>query len=89
VVCPYYIDTGMFEGVRTRIPFLLPILRQRDVARKIADAIERDRRVLVLPPAIRLLPVLRVLPPRIFDLVMDVLGVNVSMEHFVGHGKNA
>jgi len=86
LVCPYYIDTGMFEGVRTRIPFLLPILRQRDVVRKIANAIERDRRVLVLPPAVRLLPVLRVLPPRVFDRVMDLLGVNVSMEHFKGHG---
>ena len=24
VVCPYYIDTGMFKGVKTRFPFLLP-----------------------------------------------------------------
>ncbi len=89
VVCPYYIDTGMFEGVRTRLPLLLPILRQQDVARKIAGAIEQDRRLLVLPPAVHLLPLLRVLPPRAFDRVMDVLGVNVSMEHFVGHGANA
>jgi all-trans-retinol dehydrogenase (NAD+) len=88
VVCPYYIDTGMFEGVRTRLPLLLPILRQQDVARKIAGAIEQDRRLLVLPPAVHLLPLLRVLPPRAFDRVMDVLGVNVSMEHFVGHGDN-
>jgi all-trans-retinol dehydrogenase (NAD+) len=27
VVCPFYIDTGMFEGVRTRFKRLLPILR--------------------------------------------------------------
>jgi all-trans-retinol dehydrogenase (NAD+) len=85
VVCPYYVDTGMFEGVRTRMPFLLPILRPRDVAWRIADAIQRDRRLVILPPAVRLLPVLRVLPPRAFDWVMDLLGVNVSMEHFVGH----
>ncbi|MDH3909270.1 MAG: SDR family oxidoreductase, partial [Gammaproteobacteria bacterium] len=26
VVCPFYTDTGMFEGVRTRFPWLLPIL---------------------------------------------------------------
>lgn len=84
VVCPYYVDTGMFEGVRTRVPFLLPILKQRDVAERIADAIARDRRVLVLPPMVRLLPVLRVLPPAVFDRVMDLFGVNVSMDHFVG-----
>ena len=86
VVCPYYIDTGMFEGVRTRVPFLLPILKQEDVARRVADAIARDRRVLVLPPIVRLIPVLRVLPPNVFDRVMDLFGVNVSMEHFVGRG---
>lgn len=86
VVCPYYIDTGMFEGVRSRIPLLLPILKQDAVAGKIADAIEKDRRMLVLPPIVRLLPVFRVLPPRLFDRVMDLFGVNASMDHFIGHG---
>jgi all-trans-retinol dehydrogenase (NAD+) len=89
VVCPYYIDTGMFEGVHTRVPWLLPILRQRDVVRKVADAIERDRRVLVLPPAVRLLPVLRILPPKAFDWVMDLFGINASMDHFQGHEGSA
>ncbi len=85
VVCPYYIDTGMFEGVRTRVPFLLPILRPEAVATKIADAVASDRRMLVLPPIVRLLPVFRVLPPVLFDRVMDLFGVNTSMDHFVGH----
>ena len=66
------------------MPLLLPILRQQDVARRIADAIARDRRMLVLPPIVRLLPVLRILPPDVFDALMDLFGVNVSMEHFVG-----
>lgn len=85
VVCPYYIDTGMFEGVRTRFSFLLPILQPEAVATKIADAIESDRRMLVLPPIVRMLPVLRVLPPTVFDRVMDLFGINTSMDHFVGH----
>ncbi len=84
VVCPYYVDTGMFEGVRTRVPFLLPILRQEDVALRIADAIAKDRQVLVLPPIVRLIPALRLLPSAAFDWVMDLFGVNVSMDHFVG-----
>jgi all-trans-retinol dehydrogenase (NAD+) len=85
VVCPYYVDTGMFEGVRSRVPLLLPILKQGDVARRIADAIADDRRVLVMPPIVRLIPALRVLPPTVFDRIMDLFGVNVSMDHFVGH----
>ncbi len=83
-VCPYYINTGMFDGVRTRVPFLLPILEQEDVADKIVAAIERNRRLLTLPPIVRLLPALRVLPPRVFDKIMDLMGVNVSMDHFAG-----
>ena len=31
-VCPYYIDTGMFEGVTTKFPLLLPILKEQAVA---------------------------------------------------------
>ena len=35
VVCPYYIDTGMFEGVHSRLPWLLPVLRQEEVAEEV------------------------------------------------------
>ena len=27
-ICPYYIDTGMFNGVRSKYPFILPILNE-------------------------------------------------------------
>jgi all-trans-retinol dehydrogenase (NAD+) len=84
VVCPYYIDTGMFEGVKTRIPFLLPILSQEKVVRRIARAIEKNHRVVIMPPFIRLLPVTRALPTPVFDRLMDLFGVNVSMADFVG-----
>lgn len=89
VVCPYYIDTGMFDGVRTRFPWLLPILDQDDVVEKVLRAIERDRRQVIMPPAVRLLAPLRVLPPRAFDAVMDLLGVNVSMADFVGRQQTS
>jgi all-trans-retinol dehydrogenase (NAD+) len=84
VVCPYYIDTGMFEGVKTKRPFLLPILKQDKVASKIACAIESDRRTVILPPFIRLLPITRALPVPLFDRLMDLFGVNQSMDEFVG-----
>jgi all-trans-retinol dehydrogenase (NAD+) len=84
VVCPFYVDTGMFEGVRTRFPRLLPILRQDDVADRIVSAIERDRRRLVMPPLVRFVPALRVLPTRLFDKVMDLFGVNRTMDTFTG-----
>jgi all-trans-retinol dehydrogenase (NAD+) len=84
VVCPFYINTGMFDGAKSRWPWLLPILDESTVIAKIMRAIERDKRQLVMPPAIGLLPVLRMLPPPAFDRAMDLLGVNASMDEFVG-----
>jgi all-trans-retinol dehydrogenase (NAD+) len=84
LVCPYFIDTGMFDGVRSRFPLLLPILRQDDVARAVIDAIERGREVLMMPPLVRAVPVLRAIPPGLFDRVADLLGINATMDHFVG-----
>lgn len=84
VVCPYYVDTGMFRGVKSRFPRLLPILREDDVAARIVHAVQRDQRQLFLPPLVRILPLLRVLPVGAFDRVATFLGVNASMDAFVG-----
>ena len=84
IVCPFYINTGMFEGVRSRFPLLLPILEEETVARRIVRAIERDERRVVMPPLVRVLPALRLLPVPLFDWVIDVFGVNASMDGFTG-----
>jgi len=84
LVCPYYIDTGMFDGVRTRFPLLLPILEQQQVATAVIDALERGRETLLLPPLVRAVPVLRALPTGLFDRIADLLGINRTMDHFVG-----
>ncbi len=84
LVAPYYIDTGMFAGVRTRFPLLLPILKEAEVAAKVLDAIARDRRQLILPPLVRVVPALRVLPGRAFDALVDLFGINHTMDHFRG-----
>jgi len=85
VVCPYYIDTGMFTGVRTRFPWLLPILKEDQVAKGIVRAIQTNQQRVLMPWAVRALPVLReVLPLPMFDKLMDVLGVNDAMSKFTG-----
>jgi all-trans-retinol dehydrogenase (NAD+) len=87
VVCPYYIDTGMFHGVKSRHPRLMPILREDDVAARVVRAIARDQRRLVMPWSVALVPLLRVLPIGVFDRLAAFLGINVSMDEFVGrHG---
>lgn len=84
-VCPFYIHTGMFDGVQTRFPWLLPILEPEDVATRTLDAIERGSAKLVIPWSVNLLPIARVLPVPMFDAMVDLLGVNHTMDHFTGH----
>ncbi|MFQ5790038.1 MAG: SDR family oxidoreductase [Acidobacteriota bacterium] len=84
VVCPYYVDTGLFAGARTRFPFLLPILKEDWVAERIVSAIRRDRRRLWMPRMVYTVPFLRIFPVWLFDAVASFLGINASMEEFVG-----
>ncbi|MDX9720830.1 MAG: SDR family oxidoreductase [Myxococcota bacterium] len=84
IVCPYYIDTGMFAGVKTRFPLLLPILNEAKVAARIVKAIEKKRPRLIMPPLVYTVPALRLLPVPLFDAIASALGVNVSMDEFVG-----
>jgi all-trans-retinol dehydrogenase (NAD+) len=88
IVEPYYVDTGMFAGVKTRPRLMLPLLKEEYVVEKTIRAIQKDTPELRLPPAIHLTPVLRaILPVSVFDRVMDFFGVNDSMEEFVGRRK--
>jgi all-trans-retinol dehydrogenase (NAD+) len=89
VVCPYFIDTGMFEGVRTRFSFLLPILKEEDVVEGIMRAILKNKRRLIMPPMVYSVWFLRLLPVRVFDLAADIMGINSAMTTFKGRSKAA
>jgi all-trans-retinol dehydrogenase (NAD+) len=84
VVCPFYISTGMFAGVQTRFPAILPILDPERVTDRIVEAIARDRRRLILPPVVRTTWLGRLLPTGAFDSIMEFLGINRSMDEFTG-----
>jgi all-trans-retinol dehydrogenase (NAD+) len=87
VVCPFYINTGMFKGVKTRFPFLLPIMEPDDVAGKIVQAIEKDKRRLVLPPFALITYPGRLLPLPMFDRLAEFFGINKTMDDFKGRGN--
>lgn len=83
-VCPFYVSTGMFDGVTTKFPHLLPILKPEQVAQKILDGIEKGKQQLIMPPLVRLLPALRLLPVAGFDAVLNLFGINQTMDGFKG-----
>lgn len=83
-VCPFYISTGMFEGVTTRIPALLPILPAPRAAALILRSIERGDAMLRMPPLVRVLPLLDLMPVAASDAVKDLFGLNRGMQGFRG-----
>jgi len=84
VVCPFYIDTGMFHGVKSRFSWLLPVLKEEEVAERIVSAIKRDKRRLMMPAIVYTVPLMRLLPVGVFDWLAAFLGVSASMDEFKG-----
>jgi all-trans-retinol dehydrogenase (NAD+) len=83
-VCPFYIDTGMFAGVKTKVPALLPILEPRRVAAAVLMGIERGSKQIIMPPFVRVVPLLRLGPVGLMDWTADLFGINESMSDFAG-----
>ena len=86
-VCPYFVDTGMFDGAKTKFPLLLPVLQPEWVAKKTLDSIENGKLVLVLPWFSRVNKIVRLLPVKAFDRIADFFGVNQTMDQFRGRSK--
>ena len=87
-VCPYYISTGMFEGVKTKFPLILPILEPSYVAKRIVDSIEHRDTHLILPSMVRITFLARFLfPTTLFDNLGDFLGVSNTMDDFKGRNN--
>jgi all-trans-retinol dehydrogenase (NAD+) len=84
VFCPYYINTGMFAGVKTRFSPILPILEPEQVVDRLFRAIERKERRVVLPWFVYTSFIVKIFPPMIFDKVLNFFGVNSSMDEFTG-----
>ena len=81
-IAPYYISTGMFDGVRSRI---IPILKPEWVAKKILNAIEKNKKISSWPLGYHLIRTLQaLLPLRALDLLCKMLGIYNALDHFKG-----
>jgi len=86
-VTPYYINTGMFDGVKTN--FLLPMLNPGKVTDAIIKAIKSNNLFVRKPFLIKLTPFVKgILPARAFDWFGGkFLGVYSTMNTFTGREK--
>jgi len=85
VVCPFFIKTGMFDGVQAKWPRLLPLLEPEWAADKIVSAIRCNQWELLMPRILHIVPVLRgLLPLPICADLAEWFGVLDTMDDFKG-----
>jgi len=84
VICPFFIDTGMFKGVKTRFPLLLPILKPEKAVKRIVKAILKNRKRLIMPRFANWVLLLRLFPLGFVDAVTGFLGISHAMDNFTG-----
>ena len=82
-VAPFYINTGMIDGVRSRI---IPILNPVRTSRKILRAIEHNRDFRGIPFGFHFIRLCQgLLPTVVFDFLFGkCFGVYSTMDHFTG-----
>ena len=82
-VTPFYISTGMFEGVKSSI---IPIVKPHVAVRKIIYGIEHDKLYVRMPGIVYWIYFVKgLLPVRWFDTVVGKwFGMHKSMDEFKG-----
>ena len=85
-VVPYYINTGMFDGVKSRI---IPILKPEYVCKRVIRAIEKNTRFRGIPFGFHFIRFCQaILPTTIFDFIFGkVVGIYHAMDEFTGRKK--
>ncbi len=83
-VCPSYISTGLFAGVRT--PRFTRMLTPAAVARQVVKAVLNRRPKLMLPRSVSLIPLSRALLPESWSQRLgDWTGIHAGMADWHGH----
>lgn len=85
-VAPYFINTGMFDGVNSKV---FPILDPEKTAAKIIRAVEVGKSFRGIPFAYHFIRIWQgLLPNFLFDFIFGkVFGVYSVMDHFTGRKK--
>lgn len=82
-VAPYYINTGMFDGVKSKV---FPILEPEYVAKRVLRAIEKNTIFEGIPFGLHFIRFCQaILPIRLLDLIFgEWFGIYHTMDNFTG-----
>lgn len=83
---PYFINTGMFDGVKS---WFFPILKPEKAAARALRAVERNKRFQGMPFSFRFTRTMQgILPMRGADYIFgELFGIYHAMDHFTGRKK--
>lgn len=82
VICPYYINTGMFDGIRSKVISILP---PEPVVNDIVAGILTNQEQVVIPRFLYLLIVLKMMVPgEVGRKIATALGISGTMLSFKG-----
>nr|XP_020756471.1 short-chain dehydrogenase/reductase family 16C member 6 isoform X1 [Odocoileus virginianus texanus] len=88
IVCPYFIQTGMFEGCSTKYPLLLPFLKQEYAAQSILNAILEEQLYLIIPKSLNIALFLKqVISPNMLMTLAEYLGMDIALASFIEREK--
>ncbi|NXK59444.1 RDHE2 dehydrogenase, partial [Sylvietta virens] len=88
IVCPFAINTGMFDGVESKWPRVLPVLDPEYVAERIISAVRQNQEMLFIPRIVYVLYSLKsFLPVKASVLLLEYFGSHDFMTTFKGRPK--
>ncbi|NXX34993.1 RDHE2 dehydrogenase, partial [Nicator chloris] len=88
IVCPFAINTGMFDGVKCKWPRVLPLMDPEYVAERIISAVRQNQEVLFIPRILYVLYCLKsFLPAKATAVLSDYFGGLDFMTTFKGRTK--
>ncbi|XP_077990586.1 epidermal retinol dehydrogenase 2-like [Glandiceps talaboti] len=88
LVQPWFINTGMFDGFRTRRGVAPPPLKPQDVADKVLHAVQTNQSLLMMPRSLYLAPLFKaILPLSTVKPLCEFGGTFNAMDGFIGRVK--
>ena len=83
-ICPYFINTGMFDGAKSAFPMY--ILSPEETVTRIINAIRQEEAQVTIPWRGNIIHLVKLLPISVVDGLGSVLGLQSQMDDFKGRG---
>ncbi|XP_030827596.1 epidermal retinol dehydrogenase 2-like [Camarhynchus parvulus] len=88
IVCPFVVNTGLFDGVKSKWPRMLPVLDPEYVVERIISAVRQNQEIVLIPRILYFLLFFKsFLPVKATVLLLDYFGLIVIMNTFKGRPK--